>query len=335
MVKMMARNVWIFLVVFIALLSLSLSLEYSTQAQGLPSPTPTTIKRAASPAELAEAQAAWSQSKHAETYDEGMGANTTCARCKSPFNYDPTQDLAAQEALDCNSCKRIPGQARPELDQGVQVAQVDWRNVSCEVCHIPVGDTYDVGISFWNQAEGAYEAVETPSELCAHCHEGQHGFKVVEEQLASKVHKNLGCTDCHGKHGEPSACTDCHDPTAGPGALEHARHETTNCTACHDAGGLSVWVEEDPDSKHYQQYITRRFAHALTSWPSHDLSRQVDCKRCHHPGSSASTERASVAADIPCDACHEHDEGAVLLWCTYFERNPDPKQSLATPEAQP
>ncbi len=331
----MVRNGWIFLVAFIALVSLLLSLKFPTQAQVMPSPTPPAITRAASPAELAEVQAAWIKSKHAETFDQGMGANTTCARCKSPFNYDPTRDTAAQLALDCNSCKRIPGQPRPELSEGVAVAETDWQNISCEVCHIPVGDSFDVGISFWNQSMGAYEAVETPSELCSHCHEGQHGFEVVEEQRASLVHQSLGCTDCHGYHGEPSACTDCHDPTTGAGAPEHTRHENTNCTACHDAGGLSIWNDEDPDSKHYQQTITRRFAHTLTSWPSHNLSRQVDCKRCHHPGSSASSERAAIAVETPCDACHQHDEGAVLLWCLFFERNPDPKQSLTIPEVHP
>lgn len=317
---------------FIGYLSLA---QAPTTAHVLPAPTPTTITRLASPAELAMAQAEWAESEHSATYDEGMGANTTCARCKSPLNYDPSQDAAAQLALDCGSCKRIPGQPRPELAAGERVGEREWRDIPCDVCHIPVGDSYDVGIAFWNQSIGAYQAMGSAMELCSQCHEGQHGFEVVEEQRESLVHTGMDCTDCHGAHGAPSACTDCHDPDQGAGAMEHARHINTNCTGCHDAGRLSIWYEEDPDSQHFGQYITRRFAHTLTSWPSHNLTRQVDCLRCHHPAINASTPRSAVAAATSCNACHQHEEGVVHLWCTYFLRNPDPHEIYNQPANQP
>jgi hypothetical protein len=92
----------------------------------------------------------------------------------------------------------------------------------------------------------------------------------------------MHCTECHGSHGLPSACTDCHDPTTGPGAAEHLRHPSVNCTGCHDQGSLSIWQEGDIGSKHFGEYITRRFAHTLTSWPSHNLTKEVICQKCHH-----------------------------------------------------
>jgi len=286
-----------------------------------PDPTPAPHGQIATSEELATAQSEWEKSGHAETFDQGMGANTTCARCKSPMNWDPTQQLAAQEALDCGACKRVPGAERPELQTGVPVPASEWIGIPCDVCHIPIGESYYVDIAFWNQEIGQYEPLANTFELCAKCHEGQHGFEVVEEQLASEAHHKWDCTRCHGVHGAPSSCTDCHDPQSGLGAFEHERHPSVNCTACHDNGGLSIWQDQDTDSKHFLEYITRRFAHTLTSWPSHNLSQQVVCERCHHP---LSEEKAAVVPYLPCEACHEHENGAVWVWCIYFERDISP-----------
>lgn len=289
-------------------------------------PVPTPTGHAATEAELATAQTEWSQSAHADTYDNGLGADTTCARCKSPLNWDPNQGLAAQQALDCGSCKRVPGEERPSLSMGVKVPQSEWRNITCEVCHIPTGDSYDTGIAFWNQWLGQYEAVATTTELCAKCHEGQHGFQVVEEQEASLVHEQLVCTDCHGAHGASASCTDCHEPLAGSGSYEHARHPSVNCTACHDDGNLSIWQDPDAKSPHYGEYVTRRFAHTLTSWPSHDLSVSVKCQRCHHP---ISDRGAAIVVSVACIECHEHVDGAVSEWCIFFKRDENPNATSA------
>ncbi len=265
-------------------------------------------------------------SEHAATYDNGLGANTTCARCKSPANWDPSQSAAQETALDCGSCKRVPGQPRPTLSGGVPVAEKEWEHITCEICHIPVGNSYDVDVAFWNEALGSYESVQSVDELCGHCHEGQHGFRVLEEQESSDVHTGMACTDCHGAHDTSSACTDCHDAEQGAGAAEHERHPSVSCSGCHDQEGLSIWQDPDPESAHYGEYITRRFAHTLTSWPSHNLSVEVECRRCHHPLGDRSS---SVVPEVGCTACHEHREGAVSLWCIYFQRDPDP---LATSE---
>lgn len=284
-------------------------------------PVPTPIGRIATDDELTQAREEWGLSAHADTFDEGMGANTTCARCKSPLNWDPSQNLAAQEALDCLSCKRVPGAPRPELESGVDVPQAEWLNISCDVCHVPAGDSFYTSIAFWNPTLGQYEYPETVMELCEHCHEGRHGFEVIEEQKQSSVHTNWSCTECHGSHGAAAACTDCHEPSVGPGAVEHVRHPNVNCTGCHDDGELSIWLDNDSSSSHEGYYITRRFAHTLTSWPSHNLTRDVGCKVCHHTRWDGAP---SIVPDVPCDACHEHSYGAVSVWCTYFNRNVNP-----------
>lgn len=282
-------------------------------------PTPTTIPdpdAIASPIELAAVRAIWEHSGHASTFDNGMGADTTCARCKSPLNWDPTA-LAAEAALDCASCKRIPGEARPLLEGGTPVAENEWQHIGCPICHEPVGDSYRIAPSFWNQELGIYEPVESDSELCAHCHEGQHGFEVVEEMQEDQAHPGWQCLDCHGPHGGDISCVDCHDVTTGENAQVHTNHQQVVCSACHDQGGLALWQERDPNSSFYSSVVTIRFAHTLTSWPSHNLRTEVTCGRCHH---AAGLYRAPIAESVSCgnEACHA--QGAVLFWCTIYEQ---------------
>lgn len=294
-------------------------------SSGVPAQQSTATPEAAVPhiateEEMIAARLEWSQSKHSETYDEGMGANTTCARCKSPMNWDPS-NLAVDASLNCAACKRVPGSPRPDLEGGTPVSMEDWVGISCAICHEPVGDSYWTGISYWDQTRKMHVPMESVKELCARCHEGRHGFEVSEEQEQSIAHHDWDCTRCHGSHGAPSKCTDCHDPVDSDGAAEHARHPSVSCTACHDQGGLSIWLEDDPASKFNNKYIPRRFAHTLTSWPSHDLGRKVDCLRCHHER-NMKDQQPMVVQDVSCTACHPG--GQASFWCTNFQRNTDP-----------
>jgi hypothetical protein len=318
----MNRPLWlplVFLVLAAAGLGFWLTAAGSASALApQPAPTAEPSGHIATAAELAAAQMEWAASAHAETYDLGLGANTTCARCKSPTNWDPAAE-GAEAALDCGSCKRVPGAPRPDLEGGVPVAQADWQHITCAVCHIPAGDSYYTGLAYWDQASRSYQAVASVGALCEHCHEGRHGFFVFSEQAQSPAHQGWECTECHGAHGAPSACQDCHDPAQGLGADDHARHPQVNCTACHDAGGLSLWTETNPASKHAGTVVPLRFAHTLTSWPSHNLQTPVRCERCHHPGGD---ESPPLAAEVSCEACHP--DGAALLWCEFFPRDKDP-----------
>lgn len=281
-----------------------------------PTPTP----HPATAEEFAAAYAEWSSSAHADTFDDGQGANTTCARCKSPINWDIDAPSAAT-ALDCASCKRIPGEPRPDLEGGIPVAEDEWQDISCEICHEPAGETFMTSIAYWNNATQAYEAVDSAQELCAHCHEGRHGFEVVEEQAESLVHNDWECTRCHGPHGSPATCEECHNLVEGAAYEDHLRHQQVNCTACHDAGQLTISLDADPASNFYGTFVPIRYAHALTSWPSHNLQTEVDCTRCHH---RPSVRFPAVANQTGCDTPGCHEQGAVLHWCPIFKRAPAP-----------
>lgn len=310
-------NSWPLLTLAVGVLLLGIACVASgIQAQG-PEPEATPAPDdIASPLQIAAAVALWEQSGHAETFDGGMGADTTCAKCKSPFNWDP-QAAAAEAALDCAACKRVPGEERPLLEGGIPVPEDEWQHIGCPVCHEPVGDSYRITASFWNQKLGEYEPVESNDELCAHCHEGDHGFRVSEEQRADQAHSGWQCLDCHDPHGGDISCEDCHDPYEGPGAVEHANHTEVTCSACHDQGGLPLWFDRDPDSNFYGEVVTIRFAHTLTSWPSHNLQTEVSCGRCHHSGT---TRHPALAQEVSCSNSSCHPQGATLFWCILFEQ---------------
>ncbi len=286
------------------------------QGQSNSPPAETPPPPTADAMQIAAAYAAWERSGHASTFDNGLGADTTCARCKSPLNWDP-EHPAAELALDCASCKRMPGEPRPVLAGGEPVPEDEWHNINCDVCHEPVGNSYYVTASFWNQQLGQYEPVETSEELCAHCHASEHGFMVIEEMAADSVHPGMSCTDCHDPHYSDVTCEDCHDTTTGPAAAEHAIHTMVDCTACHDQGGLGLWWDYDPLSQYYGKVMPQRFAHTLRSWVSHDLRTEVDCRRCHH---ARSTTYPALAQEVSCDNAACHPQGAVLNWCPYLPR---------------
>ncbi len=321
----MRRELWANIVILLVICGLVGFAMYASAAA--PAQTP---REAASPAghiatedELRLAYEEWELSGHAQTFDNGLGANTTCAKCKSPKNWDPNQELAQFEAQNCEACKRIPGAPRPDLESGIPVSEAEWLHIGCDICHIPAGDSFYTGIAFWNQATNQYEKVDSVMDLCTHCHEGRHGFEVIDEQKGSPVHTNWECTACHGPHGAESACEDCHNISEGYAVEEHNRHSNVNCTACHDAGGLSIWLDADPNSDHFGEYIGRRYAHTLTSWPSHDLQLAVRCQRCHH---QTGIYEAIVSQDVSCGACHR--EGGVFFWCDYFPRNENPNPEI-------
>ncbi len=134
-----------------------------------PSPTPSVKKtpHVATADELRVAQAQLERTRHANTYDNGLGANSTCALCKAPRNYD-LNPAAMESAEDCAACKRQPGQPRPNRDPSIPVARQDWKSIGRDVCHQPVGSSYSTAISYWNPTLGQYEVD------CTACHDVGH-----------------------------------------------------------------------------------------------------------------------------------------------------------------
>jgi hypothetical protein len=100
----------------------------------------------------------WEGSEHANSYDEGQGANTYCAQCKSPGNWDPEATYGNYEV----------------------VAEEDWEGITCGDCHSILHD------------------FENPNELCESCHEGSRHESVYTPGFGKNMFKKgVECLDCH------------------------------------------------------------------------------------------------------------------------------------------
>ncbi len=126
----------------------------------------------------------WMESEHADSYDEGIGANTYCASCKAPFQF-------------------VIGSTRDNNDP---VPEEEWEDIVCNVCHPPAETGlglvgfYDANIGDWVPADGN-------TELCVKCHTGGHHYiEFVPGPGKNMEKKGVGCSDCHmpviGSDGE-------------------------------------------------------------------------------------------------------------------------------------
>lgn len=163
-------------------------------------------------------------------------------------------------------------------------------------------------------------ALTKSNDVCTACHIGYYqGDKSVaaldikgmgirrhpqvqEVQLSAKrgVHKTLQlCTDCHtelhdvmlqntehgGRLGGKTQCINCHSDKVQKGV-----HADVTCAACHDA---ELAVQRDADMK---KVVPMAIKHKMTeTWPSHNLTTDVSCEKCHFAGNRiGSTEKVKA-----------------------------------------
>lgn len=264
----------------------------------------------------------WSQSIHANTYDLGKGPNTYCAKCHSPFNYDPKARIG--DAPNCVSCKLPNEELSRVSDQNPMVSAADWQSITCDNCHESNGAGVSSSIAWWDQETGQYAQIENSSDLCNQCH---RDTDVLNHQIDIKdsTHAGFGCVDCHDAHSTTASCsnTGCHEnirpdtvippstPTGGqhpntgaafcggpnchPAATQAALsnptihgsiHAPVSCTACHDDSGMQVGPSEELG--YWVTFRTMEIDGVVTTMPyvSHDIQVDVNCSRCHFEGNS-------------------------------------------------
>jgi hypothetical protein len=239
-------------------------------------PVPTRIPTAGAQSAI---WAEWQTSGHANTYDLGKGPNTYCSRCHSPQNWDPASKVDAPP--NCVSCK-FPTDATVRVAKSNPfVAQSDWRNIGCEICHPMQGGLADKEIAWFNKATGKYEPAPNVNALCEKCH---MDTDVLHHRidLGRSAHVGHQCTQCHNPHSSKASCvsSQCH-ATLTKVSGHDAAHAQVSCAACHDASQLQVGL--DNNTKIWMTWQTTQVAGMKTTSPmvSHNLQKPVDCARCH------------------------------------------------------
>ncbi len=276
-----------------------------------------------------EAAKSWFNSSHARSLHMSGDNKQSCAKCKSPPDYNVS------------------------LPSGTLIAQADWQGIQCRVCHNLHDRKFPNNsgpsgfpIAFYNSTKSSrngyatYDQMTSATQLCESCHTGSS-----HDSKFGGTHKNtvgFNCTDCHmnssfnnelhtfevkNTTSGVTGCEVCHkaDDPAFQSISEHALHANkATCEACHDktvarnASGYAVNATDEKvknASVVYGLYndsatgliSSYKVSHgAAATWPLHNISRSVSCDKCHGTLSNAT---GLLAPELPggtgCILCHD------------------------------
>ncbi|MCZ7358096.1 MAG: hypothetical protein O8C66_09270 [Candidatus Methanoperedens sp.] len=257
----------------------------------------------------------WNQSKHAQSY---TGSETmSCARCKSPPNYNVS------------------------ANQSAPVAAADWQGIQCRVCHDMHNVSYSSPVNgeplaFYNGTLSSragypvYVQVHNATELCEKCH-----TTTSHDSKFAGIHKdpagaNFTCASCHANRSIESDLTQFHtfevkNTTSNVTGCEvcHKSEDHTfqftsmhtgkvECVACHDQtfttvnatnysvssdGNYGLW--KPTPTSNWTTYVLDRGK--PKTWPLHNITKSVDCSKCHN---ATSVFNGTITTGLVCADCH-------------------------------
>lgn len=214
---------------------------------------------------------AWETGPHARTQVQSEpGFEENCRACHAPL-----------EALSLGS-----GQSKQDASETPGVVHAA---IGCAVCHPQEqGEEGREVARFADWRAGRYEPVESGGELCLGCHvaDDLQGHLFVD---LSGAHAGFSCTVCHDPHSGAASCTDsgCHQSfgiECEPIQSHDKPHAAVSCSGCHASGDVEIAWDPAREMWHSHLPLGRNGAAALVAFTSHDLSRDVECERCHTPG---------------------------------------------------
>jgi len=247
-----------------------------------------------------EYYAALEEGPHGNTWGEGKGPNTWCARCHSPQNWDPAAFVGPPPS--CMTCKFPTDDEMRHAEGNPFVPEEEWVGIQCDTCHRSEEGVVLEGNAWLNPVSMEYQDVNTPTELCEKCHVTTTGNAFgsgVEHKitLGGSAHLNYGgflgetpppsyCSDCHDPHtGEPKQCEDCHTIEVADHAKgKYGAMQILTCMACHDAAGYDVGPHPDEAMGGIwvpQETTQGRGGPSTDAVISHSIVYEVACDRCH------------------------------------------------------
>lgn len=210
--------------------------------------------------------------------------NTNCGTCHWASTIKQKQEgnvLDLWTAFDEESDKAKGALTEYGMDWTVNVASHDFRNAEelkasnevCTACHIgyyqgdksvPALGLEGIGIRRHPQVQelalSAARGVHETQQTCANCHTDLHEMVFKNTEHGARIGGTTECTNCHSNK-----------------AMTGETHKTVTCIACHDAE-LGVHLDNG-------MIYPAALKHNLEeSWPSHNLTVEVQCKKCHVPG---------------------------------------------------
>jgi hypothetical protein len=241
-----------------------------------------------------EAASSWINSSHARSLHMSGDNTNSCAKCKSPPNYNVS------------------------ASSGAAIAQADWQGIQCRVCH-NLHDRkfpYNTGrsgfpIAFYNSTKSSqngyatYEQLTNTTQLCENCHYGSSH----DSKFAGYHKDTLGynCTNCHmnstfnnelhlfevkNTTSSVTGCAVCHKAEDHTFQFTSKHTGKVTCEACHDktvTRNATTGYALTSDTKYglYNDTTTGLISSYKDShgspvtWPLHNISKAVSCNKCH------------------------------------------------------
>jgi len=245
--------------------------------------------------DVEEPASTWLESNHVRSlrFPAANDNKNNCAKCKSPRNYN--------ESLKGTN---------------PSISEADWKGIQCNICHNlhkrnesnVTGYNFTGPLAFYNATNSSllgrmvYDPVHDATELCEKCHASKNS-RVYGGTHETKL--NYTCANCHinstinnMNHSFEvknlttgvSGCELCHIPTNHTWQLTSKHSSNVRCVACHDqtvgrnASGYAV----SSDNKSYGifnysgNWTTYKNSYgSAVKWDLHNLTKDVDCKKCH------------------------------------------------------
>ncbi|OGO40196.1 MAG: hypothetical protein A2Z03_01195 [Chloroflexi bacterium RBG_16_56_8] len=171
----------------------------------------------------------------------------------------------------------------------VGAAVLTKSNDVCQACHIGYYQG-DKSIAALNIAGIGVRRHPQVQELQASAKRGVHETQQICVNCHKDVHEMVLKNTEHGaREGGKTQCVNCHADKAMKGPA----HKTVTCIGCHDA---ELTVQIDPGNKMVYPLALK---HSLTeSWPSHNLTKEVKCEKCHTAGNKVGASEKMTPAKI-------------------------------------
>lgn len=275
--------------------------------------------------------AAFAQSEHATIKDMLSNADGS-PRVETTLQGSDGQEYHANENFDAKDCERCHINTNcgtchwtSNIKQKQEGNVLDLWTMYDKDSDTAKGAMTEYGMNWTvNVASHDFRSAEeltSSDEVCTACHIGYYqGDKSVPAidlegigvrrhpqaqelalSAARDIHANKQCTDCHEdlhemvyqntEHGArlngATQCTNCHEEKAMTGDT----HKTVTCIACHDAE-LGVHLDNG-------MVYPMALKHNLEeSWPSHNLTLEVQCTKCHFAGNEVEAPETVTEGEI-------------------------------------
>lgn len=251
-------------------------------------------------------------------YQAKIDPPPNCVSCKFP-NEPQVRIAVSNPLVPEKDWKHIGCEVCHQMENGAVLPSAAWLDNAtgyhesitqpvelCEKCHTNTG-MIQHGIDLGEQAHTELSCTNChdPHSTIASCvNSGCHADVLAARLRPSQQHANLSenaqCQVCHTQgmlmhsmetQREGSTdCLGCHldllnVPPEGTAPQRHSKsHAVLDCVTCHDASGLAVGPANGSATWTTFRTVQTPAGATTSAYASHNLTRQVNCQRCHFEG---------------------------------------------------